>query len=250
MQATVTITAGTSALSVEVQNPNPGSASSNTANASIYLASATAAARLLDQATFGPTLADIQHVQNIGIDAYITSQFNIPDTPLPNIPSPLPAACLAANTSTVCEESEWWQTALTGNDQLRQRVAFALSELFVISSDSDNATTITYYHNTLAQDAFTNFSTIMNDVTLSPGRNPAPCRPTDVTRPPTARPAGASEDAPVWKKFALGWLPLVRPRMLIFHSPAVVVLTRTSVLTRPPSSAWTTAWRSAARKLS
>jgi uncharacterized protein (DUF1800 family) len=52
---------------------------------------------------------------------------------------------------------------------LRQRVAFALSEIFVISSDTDDATTITYYHNTLAQDAFTNFSTIMHDVTLSPG---------------------------------------------------------------------------------
>ena len=68
---------------------------------------------------------------------------------------------MAANTPTVCEESEWWQVALTGNDQLRQRVAFALSELFVISSDSVNATTITYYHNTLANDAFTNFATIM-----------------------------------------------------------------------------------------
>jgi uncharacterized protein (DUF1800 family) len=77
--------------------------------------------------------------------------------------------CLTANTPTVCEESEWWQVALTGNDQLRQRVAFALSEIFVISSDSVNATTITYYHNMLAQDAFTNFSTIMNDVSLSPG---------------------------------------------------------------------------------
>jgi uncharacterized protein (DUF1800 family) len=169
LQATVTIPAGTSSLGVEVQNPNPGSASSNTANVSIYLASATAAARLLDQATFGPTLADIQNVQNIGIDAYITSQFNTADTPLPDIPSPLPAICLSANTPTVCEESEWWQTALTGNDQLRQRVAFALSEIFVISSDTDNATTITYYHNTLAQDGFTNFSTIMKDVTLSPG---------------------------------------------------------------------------------
>ena len=169
LQASVTIPAGTSSLSVEVVNPNPGSASSNAANATIYLSSATAAARVLDQATFGPTLADIQNVQNIGIDAYITNQFNTPDTPLPNIPSPLPGVCLAANTPTVCEESEWWQTALTGNDQLRQRVAFALSEIFVISSDSDNATTITYYHNTLAQDAFTNFSTIMNDVTLSPG---------------------------------------------------------------------------------
>ena len=169
LQASVTLPAGTTSLSVEVVNPNPGSANSNSANAAIYLASAASAARLLDQATFGPTLTAIENVQNIGIDAYITSQFNTADTPLPNIPSPLPAVCLAANTPTVCEESEWWQTALTGNDQLRQRVAFALSEIFVISSDTDNATTITYYHNTLADDAFTNFSTIMNDVSLSPG---------------------------------------------------------------------------------
>jgi uncharacterized protein (DUF1800 family) len=169
LQATISVPAGTSSLSVAVLNPNPGGASSNTAAATINLASATAAARLLDQATFGPTLADIQNVQTIGIDAYITNQFNTPDTPLPNIPSPLPAVCLTANTPTVCEESEWWQVALTGNDQLRQRVAFTLSELFVISSDTDNATTITYYHNMLANDAFTNFSTIMNDVSLSPG---------------------------------------------------------------------------------
>jgi uncharacterized protein (DUF1800 family) len=169
LQATISVPAGTSSLSVAVLNPNPGGASSNTAAATINLASATAAARLLDQATFGPTLADIQNVQTIGIDAYITNQFNTPDTPLPNIPSPLPAVCLTANTPTVCEESEWWQVALTGNDQLRQRVAFTLSELFVISSDTDSATTITYYHNMLANDAFTNFSTIMNDVSLSPG---------------------------------------------------------------------------------
>jgi uncharacterized protein (DUF1800 family) len=169
LQATITIPAGTTALMVSVMNPNPGAMASNTESANLYLALVPAAARLLDQATFGPTLADIQHVQQVGIDGYITEQFNTPDTPLANIPSPLPALCLASNTPTNCEESEWWQTVLTGNDQLRQRVAFALSEIFVISSDTDNATTITYYHNTLAQDAFTNFSTIMHDVTLSPG---------------------------------------------------------------------------------
>jgi uncharacterized protein (DUF1800 family) len=149
--ATITIPGGTQTLSVAVMNPDPGAAASNSAPATINLASVTAAARLLDQATFGPTLADIQHVQNIGLDPYITEQFNIPDTPLADIPTPLPAMCLVANTPTDCEESEWWQTVLTGNDQLRQRVAFALSEVFVISSDTVNATTITYYHNTLAQ---------------------------------------------------------------------------------------------------
>ena len=169
LKATISVPSGTTSVSVSVLNPNPGSTSSNSASVTVYLASVAAAARLLDQATFGPTLGSIQNVQSVGIDAYITSQFNTPYTPLPNIPSPLPAVCLSSNTPTVCEESEWWQVALTGNDQLRQRVAFALSEMFVISSDSVNATTITYYHNMLAQDAFTNFSTIMHDVSLSPG---------------------------------------------------------------------------------
>ena len=105
LQATVTIPTGTTTLSVSVANPNPGSATSNAANATIYLASVAAAARLLDQATFGPTLAQIQNVQTVGIDGYITGQFNTPDTPLANIPTPLPAVCLASNTPTVCEES-------------------------------------------------------------------------------------------------------------------------------------------------
>ena len=169
LEATVTIPSGTTTLSVNVMNPNPGAMASNAMNAAIYVTTVPTAARLLDQATFGPSLATIRQVQSTGVDAWITQQFNTPDTPLANIPTPLPAVCLAANTPTNCEESEWWQTVLTGPDQLRQRVAFALSEIFVISSNSDNATTITYYHNTLAQDAFTNFSTIMHDVTVSPG---------------------------------------------------------------------------------
>ncbi len=169
LEATATIPAGTTSLAVTVTNPNPGSANSNSANATIYLTSVATAARVLDQATFGPTLSSIAQVQQLGVDPWITQQFNTPDTPLADIPSPLPALCSAANTPTNCEESEWWQTVLTGPDQLRQRVAFALSELFVISSDSDNATTITYYHNMLAQDAFTNFQTIMHDVSVSPG---------------------------------------------------------------------------------
>ena len=170
LQASVTVPSGTTTISVSVMNPNPGAAASNQASASVYLTTVAAAARLLDQATFGPTLASIHQVQSIGLDAWISQQFNTPDTPLANIPSnPLPAICATANTPVNCEESEWWQTVLSGPDQLRQRVAFALSELFVISSDSVSAETITYYHNTLAQDAFTNFYSIMNDVTLSPG---------------------------------------------------------------------------------
>ena len=169
LTAAVSVVSGTTSLAVSVVNPTSGDTPSATVNASIATiqATVTAAARLLDQATFGPTLNDIQHVQQIGIDAYITEQFNTAPTLLADIPAAPAAICTATNL-VPCEQSEWWQTVLTGNDQLRQRVAFALSEIFVVSTDSVNARAVTSYQNILAQDAFTNFSTIMNDVSLSP----------------------------------------------------------------------------------
>jgi uncharacterized protein (DUF1800 family) len=170
LQANITIAAGTT--TVPVIALNPGGTSSTTANAQVQTlkASLTAAARLLDQATFGPTLTDIQHVQLVGLNGYIAEQMNASTTPptlLPDIANPPPTVC--TNTIIPCEQSEWWQAVLTGPDQLRQRVAFALSEMFVISTNSVNARAVTTYHNMLVNDAFSNFYTIMNDVTLSTG---------------------------------------------------------------------------------
>jgi uncharacterized protein (DUF1800 family) len=121
---------------------------------------------VLDETTFGATSALIQHVAQEGITAWLNEQFNTPTTLLPTIPNPEPAWC--AGSGMECLQSEWWQTALTGNDQLRQRVAFALSQLFVISNDSVTPQAIPPYQNMLANDAFTNWSTIMNDVALWP----------------------------------------------------------------------------------
>ena len=144
----------------------PGGGSSAFVPVAISAAiSETAAARLLDQTTFGPTTSLIQQVEQEGENAWLTQQFNTPQTVLPPIPNPLPSYC---GDSAMCFESSWWNAVLTGNDQLRQRVAFALSQLFVVSSDTVPGTGINYYHNLLAADAFTNWYTIMTDVTLSP----------------------------------------------------------------------------------
>lgn len=172
LSGTVTVPSGVSSVAVAVTNPNPGGTTSTAVNAPVQppKATLTAAARLLDQATFGPTLAGIEHVQSVGLDTYITEQFNVQTTKLPDIPTnPLPTVCLNANNAAVCAESEWWQAAITAPDQLRQRVALALSEIFVISTDTDSGQAITPYHNMLANDAFTNYATVMKDVTLSPG---------------------------------------------------------------------------------
>jgi uncharacterized protein (DUF1800 family) len=165
--STITVVTGVTTVAVAVTNPDPGTMTANaTAQVVNLKASLPAAARLLDQATFGPTMNDISHVQSVGLNAYLTEQFAVPTTLMPDIAATPPAVCV--NTLLPCEQSEWWQTMLTAPDQLRQRVAFALSEMFVVSTNSVNARSVTTYQNTLANDAFGNFYNIMQDVTLSP----------------------------------------------------------------------------------
>src|SRR5262249_6986887 len=65
---------GTAAANI-VGPPNPG-AGLGTAN--------LAAARFLEQAAFGPTTAEIAHVQQVGINNWLTEQFQMPETPIPD----------------------------------------------------------------------------------------------------------------------------------------------------------------------
>jgi uncharacterized protein (DUF1800 family) len=165
LQATVSVPTGATTVAVAVVNPNPGSATSPVATAQVQ-ASLQSASRLLDQATFGPTLTDIQTVETEGLPAYLNAQFATPTTIEPDVTTPPPTLC--ATNTIPCQQAEWWQVAITGPDQLRQRVAFALSEMFVVSTDSVNARSVTTFQNILANDAFSNFYTVMHDVTLSP----------------------------------------------------------------------------------
>ena len=164
--ANLTLAQGTTSIPVSVINPDPGTATSSPANAQVTIqAPVTAAARLLDQTTFGPTLTDIQHVESVGITGYLNEQFAAQPTTLALIAATPPTAC--TNNLVPCAQSEWWQATLTAPDQLRQRVAFALAEMFVISTNSVNSRAVVAFQNTLVNDAFGNFAAIMKDVTLS-----------------------------------------------------------------------------------
>ncbi len=167
LQATIPVAAGTTTVAVAVANPSPGPITSSAASAQVttYKASAQAAARLLDQATFGPTLTDILHVETIGLPAYLTEQLGTAATVEPVITTPPPTLCVS--TLIPCQQAEWWQAAITAPDQLRQRVAFALSAMFVVSTNSVSAQSVITYQNMLANDAFGNFLTVMHDVALS-----------------------------------------------------------------------------------
>lgn len=96
------------------------------------------AARFLTQATFGPTEADIQRLMTIGYSAWINEQFRLPATSHRAYWESAHAALQAATPpGSAGQDQVWesfWKQAVTGPDQLRQRVAFALSQIFVISA--------------------------------------------------------------------------------------------------------------------
>jgi len=140
---------------------------------------ATDAARLLTQATFGPKKSEIDALTGGSIDTWLTAQLALPFT--------------SHRTATVFDrttyggsgsftnwkaihppnrQSAWFRTVLTAPDQLRQRVAFALSQILVVSDISlggDNyAEPLANYYDILGNGAFGNFRTLLENVTLSP----------------------------------------------------------------------------------
>ena len=128
-------------------------------------ASPSAAARLLDQATFGPTANDIVHVQQIGLTNYLQEQYALPTTNLQKFGLPVPSPCDSGST---CFDATWWKNVINAQDQVRQRVAFALSHIFVTSTLAQGGYAMVPYYNILINDAFANWRTLMQDVTLSP----------------------------------------------------------------------------------
>jgi uncharacterized protein (DUF1800 family) len=119
-----------------------------------------AAIRFLEQATFGPTPADIAHVQAIGFDAWLNEQFAQSATALPGATD---------RTSLEQLQAGFLKNALTARDQLRQRVTFALWQVMVVSNQKlDNRIAIANYHKVLLADSFANYRKLLKDVTLSP----------------------------------------------------------------------------------
>lgn len=134
-------------------------------------ANPNAAARFLAQATFGASSNDIAAVQSLGYAGWLANQFSLPPThALPNVlanpfsdPTDLYQSPLWFNT--------WWMNSVTAPDQLRQRVAFALSEIFVVSEHGtlqNHADALSSYYDMLVDHAFGNYHDLLEAVTLHP----------------------------------------------------------------------------------
>lgn len=127
-----------------------------------------AAARFLDQATWGPTPASIAQLQQMGIANWLNAQFALNTSDLPD--QPILGADGKPNNNLAPVQVAFFQNAVTGPDQLRQRVAFALSEIWVVSAQSGvhQAYAFPPYWRVLHDNAFGNYRDIIKAVTLNP----------------------------------------------------------------------------------
>ncbi|WP_372761830.1 DUF1800 family protein [Pseudoalteromonas sp.] len=128
-----------------------------------------AAARLLHQGTMGPTLAEIRKAQGLTELQWLEQQIALP---INDHRSYLVKSPGENKFQYINRIDAWWKGVLHSDDQLRQRVAFALSQIFVVSDASSNVGNqpegmITYY-DLLLKHAFGNFRELLEDVTLSP----------------------------------------------------------------------------------
>ena len=134
------------------------------------LPSAADAARFLNQASFGATEAEISKVRTYGYSAWLEDQFYMPGALHESYINAVSAAGLSLDDSYVM--NTFWKEAATGQDQLRRRVAFALSQIFVISLQdatvSEFRRGVASYLDMLGRDSFGSYRTLLEDVTLHP----------------------------------------------------------------------------------
>jgi len=154
--------------------------------------------RFLEQATWGPTDADLTHVRSIGMLPYLNEQFNMPpqfvdsttdplfslssDYPFsPSYPQFYPASPPAPACDTTCQrdfyslyplQKQFMLNALTRSDQLRQRASFAFHKFIVAGGQQLNNNQPFWYApylQTIDRNSFGNFRNMLFDVTLNPG---------------------------------------------------------------------------------
>lgn len=125
------------------------------------------AGRLLNQISFGPSVSSILYVESTGIAATIDEQLSVPAYQIP-LADPLAETSGDCGSFACTTEYYWWNDIIFGQDQLRQRVAYALSQIFVVSTDTVDGRYMPNFLNILSNDAFGNWLTLMHDVTLSP----------------------------------------------------------------------------------
>ena len=145
------------------------------------------ATRFLWQSSFGPTVDEVDRVLNLGIEGWIDQQFEMPLSQS-QLSRTIEIALMAEPQSQWFDKSvfnassnwrvqnyqssAWWEQALTAPDQLRQRVAYALSQIVVVSTTEpplhNRAEALAVYNDLLLKHAYGNYRELLSAISYSP----------------------------------------------------------------------------------
>lgn len=132
------------------------------------------ASRFLSQATFGPTPEAIAELRSLGynFESWIDREHAKPVTSAVALLQAARSAGQITTSDTGLNRRARNQVMLTAPDQLRQRVAYALSQIMVISDVDTNVANggdgSSSYYDMLARNALGNFRTLLLEVTQHP----------------------------------------------------------------------------------
>ena len=131
------------------------------------------AQRFLTQATFGPTPSDISRVRTVGYGPWIDEQLaaSLQNSHLSTVEAS--SAALGTDLPHIDDVVySWWTHAVADPAQLRQRVAFALSEIFVVSASNAeleiDGRMMASYMDMLTQKIDGNYRGLLEGVALHP----------------------------------------------------------------------------------
>jgi len=148
--------------------------------------------RFMEQAGFGPSPALDLRIRRLGLRGWLAEQFEMqypsagnPYPSFPLRPTTLPTDCNGqldddlpdsdpfcyANHYTMYPVQNWfYKEAFYGDAQLRHKMAWALSQIWVISGvDIQQSSHMVAYHKVLSRNAFGNWRTLMKEMTLNGG---------------------------------------------------------------------------------
>ena len=179
------IGAGHSAgISVYSSSNANSSIAENTLNGKGMDADAMEASRFLAQAVLGHNMEMVDALKDdLDFEGWIDAQMNVPYYGMLRMMEEVWAEALQLHVDAGEDPEEvfgpyglhfnyaWWQNTMTQNDHLRQRIAYSLSQILVISMNSDltgHVDGVSSYYDLLNEHAFGNFEDLLLEVTLHP----------------------------------------------------------------------------------
>lgn len=139
------------------------------------------AASFAQQTTFGLPYAEIETLAADGKEVWLDRQFALPVSDHLSIAVDFFNRREAGEFDAFEDDIEflvfarrlaWWHRAITAEDVVRQRVAFALSQIFVVSDNVDELNihpdALSGYNDVLLRNAFGNFRDLLQEVALHP----------------------------------------------------------------------------------